>query len=314
MDGPFLSFSTCWLRQRHNDGRRAALDARELGFEWLELGHGTRICQLPGLFEAVKAGEIRVSSLHNFCPPPVELTMDAPDAFEFSSAKGAERQRALDLTQRTLEMANRFAAAVVVLHLGSSGIANCTTELESLLQSEGPFGRTFLKRKLELVARRAKPAAAAMQRARACLDLLLPLAEKHAVKLAIETRSHHEQLPNQGEMLQLMNEYGQSPWLGCWHDFGHAQRQANLHLQDHAACLKQVAHKLLGCHLHDVRWPQRDHLLPFQEQGGVPFEQLLALLPMDRELPLVWEISPREPREKIPEALAQWRSRFPQWS
>ena len=48
-------------------------EIRELGFEHVELSHGTRISLLPGILEAVDAGEIRVSSLHNFCPSS-ELT------------------------------------------------------------------------------------------------------------------------------------------------------------------------------------------------------------------------------------------------
>lgn len=90
-----LSLSTCWNSQRHQDGRELAREARELGFEWIEISHGTKITLLPGLLDAVKAGEIKVSSLHNFCPPPVEVTMDAPDVFEFTSARPSERERTI---------------------------------------------------------------------------------------------------------------------------------------------------------------------------------------------------------------------------
>jgi len=41
-------------------------EIRELGFEYAELSHGTRISLLPGILEAVDAGEIKISSLHNF--------------------------------------------------------------------------------------------------------------------------------------------------------------------------------------------------------------------------------------------------------
>ncbi len=49
-------------------------EIRDLGFQYAELSHGTRISLLPGILEAVDAGEIRISSLHNFCPLPMGVT------------------------------------------------------------------------------------------------------------------------------------------------------------------------------------------------------------------------------------------------
>ena len=46
-------------------------EIRDLGFDYAELSHGIRISLLPGIFEAVDAGEIKISSLHNFCPLPM---------------------------------------------------------------------------------------------------------------------------------------------------------------------------------------------------------------------------------------------------
>ena len=69
--GFMYSFSTCWNSHRHTDGRAMLREIRELGFACAELSHGTRISLLPGILEAVDAGEIRISSLHNFCPLPI---------------------------------------------------------------------------------------------------------------------------------------------------------------------------------------------------------------------------------------------------
>ena len=64
------SFSTCWNSHRHTDGRAMLREIRDLGFEYAELSHGIRLSLLPGILEAVDAGEIKISSLHNFCPLP----------------------------------------------------------------------------------------------------------------------------------------------------------------------------------------------------------------------------------------------------
>lgn len=281
-----------------------AAEARALGFEWIEVSHGTKISQLPGLLDAVKAGEIKVSSLHNFCPAPVEVMMDAPDAFEFTSPKPAERQRAVNLTRKTLEMATRFGTDRVVVHLGSVPMKSITLQLEDLAVQGDLYSKEFTERKLRLVTLREEASKKHLDRVRAALDELIPDCEKLGVRLGIETRSHYEQIPNQREMSLLLQEYHDCPWIGSWHDFGHVQRQANLALLDHEIYLREISPRLLGCHVHDVEWPAKDHRTPFSS-GGVALAQLLPWV--GREVPLIWEIAPSQKRESIAAALEAWQ-------
>ncbi len=281
-----------------------AVEARALGFEWIEVSHGTKISQLPGLLDAVKAGEIKVSSLHNFCPAPVEVMMDAPDAFEFTSPKPAERQRAINLTRKTLEMATRFGTDRVVVHLGSVPMKSITLQLEELAAQGDLYSKEFTERKLRLVTLREEASKKHLDRVRAALDELIPECEKLGVRLGIETRSHYEQIPNQREMSLLLQEYHDCPWIGSWHDFGHVQRQANLALLDHEIYLREISPRLLGCHVHDVEWPAKDHRTPFSS-GGVALAQLLPWV--GREVPLIWEIAPSQKRESIAAALEAWK-------
>src|SRR5512138_813650 len=113
------SFSTCWNSHRHTDGRAMLLEIRDLGFEYAELSHGTRVSLVPGILEAVDAGEIKISSLHNFCPLPMGVTHAAPNLYQFTAERQRERELAERYTLKTLEFANRVGAPVVVLHLGS---------------------------------------------------------------------------------------------------------------------------------------------------------------------------------------------------
>ena len=57
------SLSTCWNSDRHSDGRAMLREIHELGFEHAELSHGIRASLLPGIFEAVDAGEFRLYSM-----------------------------------------------------------------------------------------------------------------------------------------------------------------------------------------------------------------------------------------------------------
>src|SRR6266404_7527556 len=127
------SFSTCWNSHRHTDGRALLQEIRELGFEYAELSHGTRISLLPGILQAVEAGEMRISSLHNFCPLPMGVNHSAPNLYQFSAEKARERELAVRYTLKTLEFAQRVQSPLVVLHLGSIEMKNYTDKLKDML-------------------------------------------------------------------------------------------------------------------------------------------------------------------------------------
>ncbi len=306
-----LSLSTCWNSHRFIDGRDLAREAREMGFEFIEISHGTNVSLVHGLMQAHDAGDIRVSSVHNFCPSPVEVMMDAPDVYEFSSHRTFDRERAVNLTRQSIQTAVRFGVNRVVMHMGSVPMKGVTARLEALAEAGGTYSRKFTDLKLRFVEQREKASTFYLDRARAALHELLPIAQQHQVALAIETRSHYEQVPNETEMLQLLADFHDTPWIGAWHDFGHVQRQANLGLLDHAQYLAAIAPRLLGCHVHDVTWPARDHRIPFTG-GCVDFDNLLPLIP--KGIPLVWELGPRQKRLEVMEKLGEWRIRFPAYS
>src|SRR5207237_2993133 len=123
------SFSTCWNSHRHTDGRAMLREIRELGFDYAELSHGTRISLLPGILEAVDAGEIKISSLHNFCPLPMGVDRPAPNLFRFSATDRRERESAWKHTLKTLDTAARVKAQAVVLHMGSIDMREYTKPL-----------------------------------------------------------------------------------------------------------------------------------------------------------------------------------------
>lgn len=302
-----ISLSTCWNSRHHTDGRAIVREACELGFDWIEVSHGTNVSLVQGVLEAFNAGEIKISSLHNFCPAPVEVMMDAPDVYEFTSPIQWQRERAISLTRKTIEMAGCFGTDRVVIHLGCVPMKSITDRLEAMTLAGALYSGDYCDLKLKLVTQREKENKIPLDRIRAALTALLPDCEKHGVRLGIETRSHYEQIPNQSEMLMLMDEYRDCPWIGAWHDFGHVQRQANLALLDHELYLSQIAPRLIGCHVHDVQWPARDHRAPLST-GGVDLKRLLTLVPA--HVPLIWEISPSQKHEKVAAAKVMWEQTF----
>src|SRR5438552_17647860 len=112
---PMYSLSSCWNSIRHTDGAAMLREIRDMGFEYAELSHGIRISLLPGILQAVDAGEIKTSSLHNFCPLPMGVEHAAPNIFKFTADNPRERDNAFKHTRKTIETAVRVKAPLIVL-------------------------------------------------------------------------------------------------------------------------------------------------------------------------------------------------------
>ncbi|NNE92057.1 MAG: sugar phosphate isomerase/epimerase [Verrucomicrobiales bacterium] len=298
-----LAFSTCWLSHRYKEGELLADEMVFHNIRTLEISHGTKVSLLPGLMKAYDEGKIQVCGVHNFCPSPVDVMIDAPDAYEFSSHRENERERAIKLTLKSIDTAVRFGGKYLVVHLGTAPIKPYSKTLETMAKNGEMHSRKWVKVKHEFIRKRREMGPLYLDRVRAALDRILPYAEEHGVKLGLESRSHYEQVPTEEEMLTIFEEYD-SPFAGYWHDFGHVQRKANLGLLDHRQWLASVADRLVGCHLHDVKWPAEDHCVPFQ--GTIDYPQLMPFVP--DELPLVWELNPRRKTADILAAWEQWQS------
>jgi len=303
-----LSFSTCWNSSRHQDGETMVDEILSLGVDTIEISHGLKVSLLPGIRKAFQAGRIKVSGVHNFCPSPVELMIDAPDAYEFTSHRPHDRDRAMALTLKTIETAAEFNAQYVVLHLGTVPMGKPSSKLTDMVIDGHHNSRKYVKAKLKMIKTRESLSGLYLGRAKEALAKIAEHAEKHGVPVAVESRSHYEQVPDEREMIALMAETA-GPWIGYWHDFGHVQLKANLSLLDHYQWLSGMIPYMIGSHLHDVIWPEKDHRVPFQ--GSVNFDQLLPLVPPEK--PMVWELSYRRKKEDILLALPLWRAKYPAW-
>jgi sugar phosphate isomerase/epimerase len=255
------SFSTCWNSHRHTDGGALLREIRELGFEFAELGHGTRISLMPGILEAVQAGEIRISSLHNFCPLPMGVDHAAPNLFQFSDERPRQRELAERHTLKTIEFAARLHAPVVVLHSGSIEMKNYTDKLlEMATRGERETDR-YRNLCAELDEKREARKVKYLERALESIRRILPEAEARGIRLGIENRQALEELPIDSDYPLLFRELP-SPNLVYWHDTGHAQIKENLGFIHHAMHLESLRDRLAGFHLHDVQFPGRDHCAP----------------------------------------------------
>jgi len=304
------AFSTCWNNSRHTDGEPMIEEIIGLGFAEIELSHGMTIAKLPGIRRAFERGLFRCAGVHNFFPSPVEVMIDAPDAYEFTSHRPYDRRRAMEMTMRTLDIAAEFNARYVVLHMGSVPMnpARWTRRLTAMLADGLAHDPGFVKRKLRFIRKREKIAPLYLARAADALAEIADRAEELGVKLAVESRSRYEDVPSEREMIGLMERFKDHASVGYWHDFGHVQLKHNLGLLDHGEWLERISPHLIGGHVHDVEWPARDHRVPYS--GTIRYADLIGFFPPDA--PLVWEISPTRPADEIRAALDRWRTEFPE--
>jgi sugar phosphate isomerase/epimerase len=288
------SLSTCWNSKRHTDGRAMLREIRELGFAHAELSHGIRLGLLPGLTEAVAAGEIKISSVHNFCPLPLGVNHASPNLYQFSDERPRERELAVKYTLKTLDFARRVQAPVVVLHLGSMEMKDYTGKLSAMLEHDGQKTAKYEKLRAEAAAARTARKAGAMQRVRAALELILPEAEKRGLKLGIENRQGLEEFPLDEDFEHFFREFD-SPSMVYWHDIGHAQIKENLGFINHAQHLESLTGRLVGFHVHDVVFPAGDHAPP--GKGMVNFAALKPFV--QPEHIKVFELSPSLPSAAV---------------
>jgi sugar phosphate isomerase/epimerase len=297
------SFSTCWNSHRHTDGRAMLREIRDLGFEYAELSHGIRVSLMPGILQAVDAGEMKISSLHNFCPLPMGVSHPAPNLYQFSAENPRERELAVKHTLKTFEFASRVNAPVVVLHLGSIELKDYTEKLSEMLErgeKETPkYQKLCAEANLKREAKKEKFAARVYE----TLKKILPDAERRNLKLGCENREALEEIPLESDFEFFLRDFD-SPNIVYWHDTGHAQIKENLGFIHHATHLETLAPRLGGFHIHDVQFPARDHCAP--GTGTIDFA---ALKPSVKpEHIKVFELSPALPVEAVKAGIAHLKN------
>lgn len=262
-------------------------EIRELGFEYAELSHGTRISLLPGIIAAVEAGEIRISSLHNFCPLPMGVNHAAPNMFQFSSENPRERELAERHTLKTLDFAVKMKAPLVVLHSGSIEMKDYTDKLLEMVargQRETP---KYEKLCAEVDEKREAKKGPYFERVKEMLRKLAVEAGNRGIKLGIENRESLEELPIESDFQFLFKELN-SPHIGYWHDTGHAQIKEHLGFIPHTMHLETLREHLCGFHIHDVQFPGKDHCPP--GTGTIDFAALKPFVKPEHIK--VFELSP----------------------
>jgi len=264
---PLLSITTFNI-DRYTTIENFLNEYREIGLDTLELNGRVRQHVIDALFPYLYKGEIKISSLHNYCPRP-EI-MDNGE-LQLSSLDEETRSLAVRYTCNTIEMAHRVGAKAVVIHMGEvEGLKTLMDMLKDLYRCGEKDSLEFIALKSRLMEQRRKNKAAYVK---ACEKSFIELSDfiarrNYSIKLGLENRYYHGEIPLVEEYDIWFEQYSQLP-IYLWYDFGHGEVQHNLTLIDKYEILERHGERLLGLHIHDCIGID-DHRVP--GTGEIDFE------------------------------------------
>ncbi len=294
-----FALSTHWNAARHARGETLVEEILQLGFKRLELGYDLRMELVPGVQAMVRSGAARVDSVHNFCPVPLGAARGHPELWTLSARDERERERAIQQTAQTIRFAAEIGARVVVTHAGNVEMKFFSAQLFDLALAGQQFSPAFERARQKMQDQRDRKAPRQFDLLLKSLERLLPVLEETGVLLAIENLPTWESLPTEIELEQVFSRFGDRH-LRYWHDMGHGQIRQNMGLINHERWLERLAPHLAGMHVHDVRPPATDHVMP--PRGQIDFSRFhrFAVSAMVR----VVEPSSRTPASEVSEGLA----------
>ena len=294
--------STNWNARRQATGEMLVDEILALGFTGIELGYQLSETQAEGVCRRLAAGVMTVGSVHAYCPYPVGAPGGHPELYLPASRDDDERAMAVLLLRRTLDFARRVNAAAVVVHAGRVPVSPDSAALIEAAQDDGTDSRAYQKLLARNRSRRARSAGKHLDALRRSLDALLPRFADAGVALCLESLPSWEAVPTEEEMMDLLAHYN-TPHLRYWHDMGHGQVRANMGWIDHCQWAERLLPWTRGVHIHDVRPPATDHLVP--GAGALPFKDFACYARAD--VLRVLEPAPGTPAEQIAAGLAHLR-------
>ena len=255
-----FSLTTRWNARRHETGETMIEEILGLGFDHVELGYDLTPNLVPGAVAMIKAGRVKADSVHAYCPlPPVPFA--TPEPFTLAAPDPLVRANALHYLENTIRFASEIDARVIVAHAGNVAMKVLTPTLVNLIMDGRQYDDEYEKVRMKLLLNREKAVASQLPLLYAGIEKLLPLLESTRRILAFEILPTWEAIPTEVEMERMLTHFN-SPWLRCWHDLGHGQIRENVGLTSHARWVKRLRPWLAGMHIHDVRPPAGDHLMP----------------------------------------------------
>ncbi len=296
-----LAISTSWNENRSSNVKDMLEEIKGLGFDSIEVGYSISSDKLEALSQLINNIEIKVVSIHNFCPlpPKPQLKRHVSDYYRISSLDEEERQKAVEYTKRTIDTAMKFSAPAVVIHAGTVELdENYVGRMISLFQEGKLNSKEYHELKERFLDARENRKVLYLEAVAKSLREIFSYATISKVKIGLETRYSPEDIPNFEEIGYFLNLFSNEE-LYYWHDVGHAVVNDRLGLKSHLAYLEEYSGRLLGMHIHNIKG-LKDHLAPFA--GNLDYSGLLPYLSKDGLIKVI-EVHSQATSQEIKESM-----------
>ncbi len=242
-----IALSTMWAIGQFPSLANFFEAGKSLGFARFELNHAVNSAMLTGL-----SLDGTITSVHEPCPADIPVPELKRRNWLISALDEQDRRQGVLAMQRSIDLAHRLGAGVVIVHAGKVDINPALeAELVALYKAGKADQPEYKQAREQLIAVRAAQAGANMAAVRRSLIELADYAAPKGVRLGLENRFHYHEIPLPDELEELL-DLGCGETVGYWHDVGHAQVLQNLGLQSHEEWLRRFATRISGVHLHDV--------------------------------------------------------------
>jgi len=299
-----LSLSTMWAQQARfdEDMHRFVAEARQLGYDAIEVSHLTPVAQYERL---ATSPDLRISSIHAPAPLSFDHAGRRNSSLNLASPEVDEHRAAIDHTKRSIDLARHLGVRFVVVHLGAIGAEMFAEERElRRLYDAGTRDGERVGQLREACHRiRAERIGPWLEQAVRTFEELAEYAEDAGIAIGLENRLHYHEIPQPEECRELLEELPAGVG-GYWHDVGHAEVQWRLGLVDKHLWLDTNGERCIGTHLHDVDGIG-DHRAP--GNGDVDWSYIASGLPS--EALRVFEINQTQPAESVAATLPFLRAR-----
>jgi len=271
-----LALSCAWNSRRHRHAKSIIKEIKELGFQEIELNFSLTPRIIKEIQSLVKKKEIKIKSVHNFCPIPDGLSIEEalPDCYSMSSLNEQERKRAIFYTKRTIDTAVALGAKAVVLHCGRNEIEDYTRKLLIIYQKGKKKSREFRRLRQKAIRERQAVKDRYFKQTLRSLQELEKYAAQKRIYLGIENRFYYREIPSLEEIEIILKEFKNSQ-IYFWFDTGHAKIMEDLDMADFKDYLELYARYIIGIHLHNVI-NGKDHQAP--HIGEIDFREIRPYL------------------------------------
>lgn len=249
-----FALSTAWNALRHEQGKELIREIQAMGFSEIELSFNLTSQIVKDIEELVRHNQMRVVSLHNFCPIPLGFSKEEalPDCLSLAAFEENQRKKAVTQTKKTIATALRLKAKAVVLHSGRVEVPERTHLLLRLFAKGQKESAEFKTLQQDILAERQRYANPFFENALRSLEELNRFVQNEKIFLGIETRFYCREIPNFTEIGIILKHFAGGN-IFYWHDTGHAQVMENLGFAKHKEYLDLYGSQMLGIHLHGVK-------------------------------------------------------------